>query len=89
MMAISTQWHSLLVSLSFVFSSFISLLLILSGYLVKYTDLSLTEALTHLQFNRKGFELAKGNLEGFKEPLEKYAKEAEKPPVVAAEPEES
>lgn len=62
-----------------------------AGYLCKYTDLSLSEALTHLQFTRKGFELAEGNLEGFKKPLEKFAKKAKKPvqaPVKSEQPQE-
>lgn len=50
--------------------------------------MSLTEALTHLQFTRKGFEMNEGNLEGFKKPLEKFAKKAKKPAAVAG-PEET
>ena len=45
---------------------------------MKYTDLQLSEALTHLQYSRKGFEMMKGNLGPFKKPVELFAKKVKK-----------
>ena len=46
--------------------------------MLKYTDLFLSEALLHLQYSRKGFEMTNGNLGAFKKPLEKFAKKLKK-----------
>lgn len=46
--------------------------------MLKYTDLFLSEALLHLQYTRKGFELKDGNLGPFKKPIEEFAKKLKK-----------
>ena len=56
----------------------LTVLFFVAGYLLKYTDLFLSEALLHLKYSRKGFELTNGNLGAFKKPLEKYAKKLKK-----------
>lgn len=45
---------------------------------MKYTDLRLSEALTHLKYTRKGFSLKGGSLGAFEKPLIKYAKKMKK-----------
>ena len=43
------------------------------GYLLKYTDLTLSEALLHLRYSRKSFENANSHLGPFAEPLSNFA----------------
>lgn len=57
--------------------------------MLKYTDLFLSEALTHLQYTRKGFELTNGNLGAFKKPVEKFAKKLKKLDTGAADGDEA
>lgn len=45
---------------------------------MKYTDLRLSEALTHLKYTRKGFSSEGGKLGDFEKPLIKYAKKLKK-----------